>query len=198
MIAVIDNYDSFTFNLVQILRTLGEKIRVYRNDAVTLDELERIAPDGILISPGPGDPDSAGISLDVVRRFGGRTPILGVCLGHQTIGAAFGAKIVGARRIVHGKTSQVTADGRGIFRGVASPFAAMRYHSLALERASIPAALEISAVSDDGEIMGIRLRDTPPGSPVEGIQFHPESIGTPVGKRILRNFVAQVHKGGTR
>lgn len=196
MIAVIDNYDSFTFNLVQILRTFREEIRVFRNDAVSLDELEEIAPDGILISPGPGNPDSAGISLEAVRRFSGRRPILGVCLGHQTIGAAFGAKVVGAQRIVHGKTSSVTADNRGIFRGIASPFAAMRYHSLVLERKTLPENLEISATSDDGEIMGIRLRETPPNAPVEGIQFHPESIGTPVGKRILRNFVNQVRTAG--
>ncbi|MDD3587614.1 MAG: aminodeoxychorismate/anthranilate synthase component II [Thermoguttaceae bacterium] len=194
MIAVIDNYDSFTFNLVQILRTIRDEICVYRNDEMTVLELEEKNPEGIVISPGPGNPTSAGISCDVIRHFAKRVPILGVCLGHQAIGYAFGAKIVSAQRIVHGKTSVITSDGRGLFRGVSNPFSAMRYHSLAIDRNSLPNTLEISATTSDGEIMGIRLRDELDLPPVEGIQFHPESIMTPSGKYLLRNFVESVRK----
>lgn len=192
MIAVIDNYDSFTFNLVQILRTMQDDVRVFRNDAITVEQLESLSPDGILISPGPGNPSSAGISCSTIERFAKRIPLLGVCLGHQSIGQIFGGRIVGAKRIVHGKTSQVTSDQQGIFRGIPPVFQAMRYHSLVVERATLPACLEISATSEDGEIMGLRLKETPDYAPVEGIQFHPESIMTPVGKKMLRNFVALV------
>ncbi len=192
MIAIIDNYDSFTFNLVQILRTMGEEIRVFRNDAITPDELAVLIPNGILVSPGPGNPSTAGISCSIIRHFAGLVPILGVCLGHQSIGYTFGAKIIGAQRIVHGKTSMVTSDQKGIFTGIPNPFQAMRYHSLVIDRKTLPDQLEISAVSDDGEIMGIRVRNMPNSAPVEGIQFHPESIMTTAGKQILRNFVALI------
>ena len=189
MIAVIDNYDSFTFNLVQLLRSMREDVQVFHNDEITPEELERVTPKALLVSPGPGNPLSAGISCDAIRYFAGKIPVLGVCLGHQSIGQVFGAKIVGAQRIVHGKTSRVTSNQKGLFRDVPNPFEAMRYHSLVIERASLPDCLEVTAVSDDDEIMGIRLKNTPQNAPVEGIQFHPESIMTTVGKRILRNFV---------
>lgn len=195
MIAIIDNYDSFTFNLVQILRTIYEDVRVFRNDRISIAELASISPDGILISPGPGNPSTAGISCDTIRYFASRIPILGVCLGHQAIAAVFDSKIVSAGRIVHGKTSIITADGQGIFHGISKPFSAMRYHSLAVERATLSDKLEITATSEDGEIMGIRVRDTSTTRPVEGIQFHPESIMTPMGKKILRNFTIMVERG---
>jgi anthranilate synthase/aminodeoxychorismate synthase-like glutamine amidotransferase len=194
MIAVIDNYDSFTFNLVQMLRNIGGEICLYRNDEITVEELVETTPKGILISPGPGNPTSAGISCEVIRRFAGRVPILGVCLGHQAIGYAFGAQIVASQQIVHGKTSLITSDGRGIFHNIANPFTAMRYHSLAIDRSSLPDTLEISATAPDGEIMGVRLRQDPVLPPVEGIQFHPESIMTPVGKQLLRNFFELVRR----
>lgn len=197
MIAVIDNYDSFTFNLVQILRTFREDIRVFRNDELTVEELSRREPDGILISPGPGHPKSSGISCDVILHFAGQIPILGVCLGHQAIASVFGGQIIQAQRIVHGKTSLVSTDGNGIFQGISAPFSAMRYHSLVVERQSLPENLQITATSDDGEIMGIRLRDADSFSPVEGIQFHPESIMTAMGKRILRNFLTIVERRRT-
>ena len=186
MILMIDNYDSFTFNLVQYLRMLGEQVQIFRNDQIELATIERLLPDGILISPGPGNPTEAGISLDVVKAFSGRIPILGVCLGHQTIVQALGGRIVRASRIMHGKTSRVTHDGNGLFRGINGPFEAMRYHSLVAERESLPEELLITATSDDNsEIMGIRHRQLM----LEGIQFHPESIMTIVGKRLLRNFL---------
>ncbi len=185
MIFMIDNYDSFTYNLVQYLRQLGAAVDVIRNDAFAIEDLDFDHIDGIVISPGPGDPHTAGLSIEVIRRFSGKIPILGVCLGHQAIAAAFGGRIVSARRIMHGKTSTVTADGKTIFRRITKPFVAMRYHSLAVSKADLPECFEISAESDDGEIMGIRHRS----HPTEGIQFHPESIMTPVGKRILRNFI---------
>ncbi|MDM8525079.1 aminodeoxychorismate/anthranilate synthase component II [Desulfococcaceae bacterium HSG8] len=185
MILMIDNYDSFTYNLVQYLEELGTHVRVFRNDAVSVSEIEAISPKGIVISPGPGRPESAGISLSVVKRFSGAVPILGVCLGHQTIGESFGGKIVSAKRLMHGKTSEIKADGKSIYEGVRKPFQAMRYHSLAISREDFPECLEITAESDDGEIMGLRHRE----HPTEGIQFHPESIMTPIGKRLLRNFL---------
>jgi len=185
MIVMIDNYDSFTYNLVQYLKILGAPVRVFRNDAVSIPELVDLNPDGFVISPGPGRPESAGISLELIRYFSGRKPILGVCLGHQAIAVAFGGSITSAHRLMHGKTSSITTDGRGLFDGVSSPFAAMRYHSLAVSPDDLPACLHISAKSEDREIMGIRHLE----HPTEGIQFHPESIMTPVGKRLLRNFL---------
>ncbi|MCX7821972.1 MAG: aminodeoxychorismate/anthranilate synthase component II [Syntrophobacterales bacterium] len=184
MMVLIDNYDSFTYNLAQYLGDMGCELLVFRNDEISIEELVNMNPKGIVISPGPGRPESAGITIEVIRRFAGVVPILGVCLGHQAIAKAFGGTITFAKRLMHGKTSTVTADGKTIFSGITKPFPAMRYHSLAVERESLPECLEISAVADDGEIMGIRHRVYP----IEGIQFHPESIGTPVGKRILRNF----------
>ncbi len=185
MIAMIDNYDSFTYNLVQYLRQLGEEVMVVRNDAFTMEGLAAHPLTGIVISPGPGTPESAGLSIPVVRHFSGRLPILGVCLGHQAIAAAFGGKIVSAKKIMHGKTSMITADGKGVFDAILKPFSAMRYHSLAVSRDHLPDCLEVTAEADDGEIMGIRHKQ----HPTEGIQFHPESIMTPVGKRLLRNFI---------
>jgi len=191
MIVLIDNYDSFTYNLAQYLGDMGCELKVFRNDAISVEELVRMRPQGIVISPGPGRPESAGITIDVIRRFAGVVPILGVCLGHQAIAKAFGGVITFAKRLMHGKTSMVTTDGKTIFHGINRPFPAMRYHSLAVERGSLPECFEISAVADDGEIMGIRHRVYP----IEGIQFHPESIGTPVGKRILRNFKEMITNG---
>jgi anthranilate synthase/aminodeoxychorismate synthase-like glutamine amidotransferase len=185
MIVVIDNYDSFTYNLVQYLGQVGAAVRVFRNDAVPLSHIDRLNPSGLLISPGPGRPESAGISMDAIRHYCGKIPILGVCLGHQSITAVFGGSIVHARRLMHGKTSEITADGKHLFAGIKKPFTAMRYHSLVASRKDLPDTLEITAESDDGEIMGVRHRHYT----VEGIQFHPESIMTPVGKRLLRNFV---------
>jgi len=185
MIVMIDNFDSFTYNLVQYFRQLGEEVRVYRNNAFHLNDLERNDIKGIVISPGPGTPVSAGLSIPVIQRFSGKLPILGVCLGHQAIAEAFGGKIISAKKIMHGKTSMITSDGKTIFKGIHKPFSAMRYHSLAASREHLPGCFDISAETDDGEIMGIRHRD----HPTEGIQFHPESIMTPVGKRILRNFI---------
>ena len=185
MILMIDNYDSFTYNLVQYLRQMAMEVEVTRNDRIGVSEVATRPPAGIVISPGPGRPEAAGVSMELIRRFSGRIPILGVCLGHQAIAAVFGGQVVAARRLMHGKTSMVTADGKGVFAGIQRPFQAMRYHSLAVARDSLPASLEISAEADDGEIMGLRHRE----HPTEGIQFHPESIMTPMGKRILRNFV---------
>ena len=191
MIVMIDNYDSFTYNLVQYLRQLDVEVQVVRNDAVTIEELSSRQPSGIVISPGPGRPASAGISLSAIKHFSGKIPILGVCLGHQAIGEAFGAKVVPAKKIMHGKTSAITTDGKTLFQGIRNPFTAMRYHSLAVSKKKLPACLEISAESDDGEIMGLRHRQ----HPTEGIQFHPESIMTSVGKRILRNFLKRRSNG---
>ncbi|MEX2224509.1 MAG: aminodeoxychorismate/anthranilate synthase component II [Candidatus Rokuibacteriota bacterium] len=185
MILVLDNYDSFTYNLVQYMGEIGATMRVARNDALTVDDVERLAPEGIVISPGPGNPDGAGISLELIRRFHTRVPILGVCLGHQAIGQAFGGTVARARRQMHGKTSPITHDGRGVFRGLPAGFEATRYHSLVVLESDLPADLEISARADDGEIMGLRHRRYP----VEGVQFHPESILTSQGKALLRNFL---------
>ncbi|HEY7433952.1 MAG TPA: aminodeoxychorismate/anthranilate synthase component II [Methylomirabilota bacterium] len=186
MILVVDNYDSFTYNLVQYLGELGATMRVVRNDALTTDDVLAMAPEGIVISPGPGNPDGAGISLELIRRFHARVPILGVCLGHQAIGQAFGGTVARARRQMHGKTSPITHDGRGVFRGLPQGFEATRYHSLVVLESGLPADLEISARADDGEIMGLRHRRYP----VEGVQFHPESILTSQGKAVLANFLA--------
>ena len=185
MILVIDNYDSFTYNLVQYLGELGEEILVRRNDEITLNEIESKLPSRILISPGPGCPVDAGISLELINRFAGQIPILGVCLGHQAIGEVFGGRVVRAATVVHGKASEISHDGKSIFRGLDSPFKAGRYHSLVVERETLPACLEISAETNDGVIMGLRHRQ----KKVEGVQFHPESILTPAGKHLLSNFL---------
>ncbi len=190
MLVMIDNFDSFTYNLYQYLMQLGAEVRVARNNSLSLEELATLAPQGLIISPGPGRPEQAGITLPAIRHFSGRIPILGVCLGHQAIALAFGGEVVAAQRLMHGKTSNVSADGRTLFLGIPSPFQAMRYHSLAVAREPLPACLEISAESEDGEIMGIRHRS----HPTEGVQFHPESIMTSVGKRLLRNFLKMTHQ----
>ncbi len=192
MILVIDNYDSFTYNLVQYLGELGlelpvaETIEVYRNDKISLAEITQLQPDGILISPGPGRPEDGGIFLALIGEFGSKIPILGVCLGHQSIGQAFGGKIVSAPVLMHGKTSPIYHIGEGVFAGIVSPFTATRYHSLAIDRESCPSVLEVTAWVEDGTIMGIRHRDYPH---IQGVQFHPESILTDVGKNLLRNFL---------
>jgi anthranilate synthase/aminodeoxychorismate synthase-like glutamine amidotransferase len=185
MILVIDNYDSFTYNLVQYLGELGAQPHVVRNDAIDVDGVAALRPDGIVISPGPGTPDQAGVSLQVIRRCGEQTPILGVCLGHQAIGQAFGGRVARAKAQMHGKTSEVRHDGQGVFAGLSNPFTATRYHSLVILPDSVPADLEVTAWAEDGEIMGIRHR----ALPVEGVQFHPESILTLEGKRLLGNFL---------
>ncbi|MDK2888938.1 MAG: para-aminobenzoate synthetase component [Thermoanaerobacter sp.] len=185
MVIMIDNYDSFVYNLVQYLQELGQEVRVFRNDRVTLEEMEALSPSHIVISPGPCTPDEAGISLAAIKHFAGRIPILGVCLGHQAIGQAFGGRVVRAGRPMHGKTSLVYHDGTGIYRGLPNPFAAARYHSLLVERETLPDCLTITAQTDQGEIMGLRHREYP----VEGVQFHPESILTMVGKKLLANFL---------
>jgi anthranilate synthase/aminodeoxychorismate synthase-like glutamine amidotransferase len=185
MILVIDNYDSFTYNLVQYLGELGAKLEVYRNDKTTVERIKRLRPEKIVISPGPGMPAYAGISEDVIRAFGTDTPMLGVCLGHQAIGEVFGGRIVGAKKLMHGKTSAIFHDGKGIFRGIKSPFEATRYHSLVVERKGFPKVLAITARTKDGEIMGLRHRSYP----IYGVQFHPESILTLEGKAMLRNFL---------
>jgi anthranilate synthase/aminodeoxychorismate synthase-like glutamine amidotransferase len=185
MLVVIDNYDSFTYNLVQYLGEMGAEMNVYRNDEISVDEIESLTPERILISPGPGTPDSAGISLAVIEAFAGRLPILGVCLGHQAIGQVFGGRVVRAPEPVHGKPVDVDHDGKTIFKGVAQPFSAGRYHSLVVERDGLPDCLEISASSPDGLIMGLRHKTLK----IEGVQFHPESILTPEGKKLLQNFL---------
>jgi anthranilate synthase/aminodeoxychorismate synthase-like glutamine amidotransferase len=185
MIAVVDNYDSFTYNLVQYIKEMGPAVSVFRNDEKSLEEIEALAPAGIVISPGPGRPENAGLTIPVIKHFSGQVPILGVCLGHQAIARAFGAQIVSAKRLMHGKTSTVANDGKGLYKGFRKPFQAMRYHSLAVSRNSLPDCLEITSESEDGEIMGLRHKEFV----VEGIQFHPESIMTPMGKRLLRNFL---------
>src|SRR5665213_370445 len=185
MLLMIDNYDSFTYNLVQYLGELGEEVKVVRNDELTADDVERLAPARIVISPGPSTPDRAGISLEVIRRFGGRTPILGVCLGHQAIGQAFGGRVVHSKTIMHGKVSRIHHSGKGVFRGLPTPYEATRYHSLAIEPESTPEALEVTAWTEDGEIMGVRHRSLA----IEGVQFHPESILTEHGHALLRNFI---------
>jgi anthranilate synthase component 2 len=185
MLLMIDNYDSFTYNLVQYLGELGADVRVARNDAITLDEIETLAPSGIVISPGPCTPNEAGISVPLIRRFAGEIPILGVCLGHQAIGQAFGGRIVRSERVMHGKLSPITHDCQGVFVGLPSPFRATRYHSLAIDRATLPSMLAVTATADDGEIMGVRHREFA----VEGVQFHPEAILTEHGRRLLDNFL---------
>ncbi|HWP64307.1 MAG TPA: aminodeoxychorismate/anthranilate synthase component II [Candidatus Limnocylindria bacterium] len=185
---MIDNYDSFTYNLVQYLGELGAEVDVRRNDAVTLDEIDALGVDGIVISPGPKTPREAGVSVPVIQRFAGRIPLLGVCLGHQAIGAAFGGRIVRAGRIMHGKTSPVHHDGSGVFVGLPDPFSATRYHSLVIDPATLPAVLLRTAWTDEGEIMGVRHRE----HFVEGVQFHPESILTTEGKKLLANFLARL------
>ncbi|KAA9003619.1 aminodeoxychorismate/anthranilate synthase component II [Paenibacillus spiritus] len=185
MILVIDNYDSFTYNLVQYLGELNQEVKVFRNDEITLEEIERLAPDHILISPGPCTPTEAGISLDLIRHFKGRIPIFGVCLGHQAIGQAFGGKVIRAPRLMHGKTSPILHRGESVFEGMESPFTATRYHSLIVERESLPDCLEITAETAEGEIMGLRHKEYP----IEGVQFHPESIVTDHGHTMLRNFL---------
>lgn len=185
MILMIDNYDSFTYNLVQYVGELGEELQVYRNDKITLEEIERLNPDYLMISPGPCTPNEAGISMEVIRHFAGNIPILGVCLGHQSIGQVFGGKVVRAERLMHGKTSDVFHDGKTIFQGIPSPFTAARYHSLLVEEVSLPDELEVTARTADGEIMAVRHRDYP----IEGVQFHPESIITQHGKQLLKNFL---------
>jgi anthranilate synthase/aminodeoxychorismate synthase-like glutamine amidotransferase len=187
MILMIDNYDSFTYNLVQYLGELGADVRVYRNDQITVAEVERLSPEKIVISPGPCTPKEAGISCDVIRFFAGRVPILGVCLGHQCIGDVFGGEVVRAPALFHGKTSMIYHDGKTIFRGLPRPFEATRYHSLVIRRETLPDCLELSAETDDGMIMGVRHRKLL----VEGVQFHPESILTREGKQLLANFLSQ-------
>ncbi|MGD1903286.1 MAG: anthranilate synthase component II [Geitlerinemataceae cyanobacterium] len=194
-IVVIDNYDSFTYNLVQYLGELGESfaiaadIQVFRNDRLSLDELRALNPDGVTISPGPGRPSDAGISLDIIRELGATLPILGVCLGHQTIGEVYGGKVVSAKELMHGKTSPVHHNGAGVFAGLAEPFTATRYHSLIIDRDTCPDCLEVTAWLDDGTIMGVRHRDYPH---VQGVQFHPESILTDSGKQLLGNFLGAI------
>jgi anthranilate synthase component 2 len=185
MVLMIDNYDSFTYNLVQYLGELGVEVTVVRNDEVSVDEVEGMRPEKIVISPGPCTPNEAGISLEAIRRLGGRVPILGVCLGHQAIGQAYGGKVLHAKTLMHGKTSPIHHAGTGVFRGLPSPFTATRYHSLAVERAGLPECLEVTAWTDDGEIMGLRHR----ALAVEGVQFHPESILTEHGHAMLKNFL---------
>jgi anthranilate synthase component II len=187
MLLMIDNYDSFTYNLVQYFGELGEEVVVRRNDEITLAEIERLAPDRICISPGPCSPAEAGISVPLLQHFAGKLPILGVCLGHQAIGQAFGGRVVRAATLMHGKTSPIQHRGGGVFRGLPDPLVAARYHSLAVERASLPEALEVTAWTDDGEIMGLRHRTLP----IEGVQFHPESIATEHGHAMLKNFLEQ-------
>ena len=187
MVLMIDNYDSFTYNLVQYLGELGAELHVVRNDAVDTDGVAALRPERIVISPGPGTPDDAGVSLDVIRRLGEHTPILGVCLGHQAIGQAFGGTVARAKAQMHGKTSDIRHDGRGVFAGLSNPLTATRYHSLVILPHTVPADLEVTAWAEDGEIMGVRHRRWP----VEGVQFHPESILTVEGKRLLGNFLGR-------
>lgn len=189
MILLLDNYDSFTYNLKQYIEELGYRCEVIRNDKITLDQIEDLKPSAIVISPGPGTPDSAGITLEMIRRFSGRVSILGVCLGHQAIGQAFGGKVIRARRPKHGKISRIKHRGVGVFSGIAETFRVARYHSLIVERGSLPDCLEVSAETEDGLIMGIRHRSMPDGKAVEGLQFHPESVASEYGREILLNFL---------
>ncbi len=185
MLLMIDNYDSFTYNLVQYFGELGEDVRVFRNDQITLEQIDALKPDHICISPGPCSPAEAGISISVIKHYAGKIPILGVCLGHQAIGAAFGGHVIRAKQIMHGKTSEITHTGTDLFKGLPSPFTVIRYHSLAIERSSIPDCLLITAETEDGEIMGVRHRTLP----VYGVQFHPESILSEHGHALLKNFL---------
>ena len=184
MLLMIDNYDSFTFNLVQYFGELGAEVKVFRNDELSVQAIEALSPSHVVISPGPGTPNEAGITLEAIERLAGRVPILGVCLGHQAIGQAFGGRVVRAKQVMHGKVSRIAHDGRGVFSSIENHFVATRYHSLVVERASLPACLEISAESEDGEIMGLRHRSLA----VEGVQFHPEAMLTEHGHRMLENF----------
>jgi len=185
MLLMIDNYDSFTYNLVQYFGELGADVRVYRNDAITLEEIEALSPERIVVSPGPCSPAEAGISVPLIQHFAGKLPILGVCLGHQSIGAALGGNVVHAKRLMHGKTSPIYHKDEGVFKGLPNPFTATRYHSLAVERESLPECLEITAWTEDGEIMGMRHKTLN----IEGVQFHPESIMTEGGHHLLQNFL---------
>ncbi len=191
MVVMIDNYDSFTFNLVQYLAQLGAEVRVVRNDELTVESIETMAPSHLVLSPGPCTPNEAGITLQTIERLAGRIPILGVCLGHQAIGQAFGGKVVRAKQVMHGKTSRIRHDGAGVFCRIEDDFVATRYHSLVVERASLPTCLEISAESEDGEIMGLRHRQLA----VEGVQFHPEALLTEHGHRLLQNFLTENEPG---
>jgi anthranilate synthase/aminodeoxychorismate synthase-like glutamine amidotransferase len=194
MILMIDNYDSFTYNLVQYLQQMGREVAVYRNDEITVAEIENMEVEAIFLSPGPCSPKEAGVTVDIVRHFHQTIPIMGVCLGHQAIGFAFGGEVVRADKVMHGKSSSISNDGQTIFQGLPDPFTAGRYHSLIVKRDTLPACLEVSAETAEGEIMGLRHREYP----VEGIQFHPESILTPQGKRIIRNFLNLVDNGEKR
>jgi anthranilate synthase component 2 len=185
MLVMIDNYDSFTFNLVQYFGELGADVRVFRNDETTIEEIEKLNPDHICISPGPCSPDQAGISIDVIRHFAGKVPILGVCLGHQAIGEAFGGKIVLAKRVMHGKVDTIRNDGKGVYEGLPEKIQVVRYHSLAIDRATLPADLVVTSETEDGEIMGVRHRTMP----VEGVQYHPESVSSEYGHEQLNNFL---------
>jgi len=191
MIALIDNYDSFTYNLAQYLGELGAEVRVFRNDEITPDELEAAAPSHVVLSPGPGTPDDAGITLALIARLAGRTPLFGVCLGHQAIGQAFGGRVVRAGRVMHGKTSHIRHDGKGIFESIENDFVATRYHSLVVERESLPDCLAVTAQSEDGEIMGLRHRSLA----VEAVQFHPEALLTEHGHKMLQNFLEENETG---
>jgi anthranilate synthase component 2 len=186
MLLMIDNYDSFTYNLVQYFGELGEDVRTFRNDEITLDQIAALQPARICISPGPCTPHEAGVSVPLLQRFAGRIPILGVCLGHQSIGAAFGGKVVRAKHVMHGKTSVIAHTGVGVFKDIPSPYTIIRYHSLAIERASLPSCLEVTAWTDDGEIMGVRHKDFA----IQGVQFHPESILSEHGHALLKNFLS--------
>jgi len=185
MLVMIDNYDSFTYNLVQYLGELGEEVKTFRNDEITIEQIEALNPDRIMISPGPCTPNEAGISLEVIKHFAGKLPLMGVCLGHQSIGQAFGGNVVHAKRIMHGKTSKMTHSDQGVFQGLKSPYVVTRYHSLVVERESLPDCLEVTAWTSDGEIMGLRHKTLP----IEGVQFHPESILTEHGHALLENFL---------
>jgi len=185
MLLMIDNYDSFTYNIVQYFGELGEDVRTVRNDEITLNDINELKPDRICISPGPKSPADAGVSVEVLKQFAGKLPILGVCLGHQAIGAAFGGKVIRAKEVMHGKTSLIAHTGEGVFKGLPSPFTVIRYHSLAIERASLPDCLEVTAWTDDGEIMGVRHKEFD----IEGVQFHPESILSEHGHALFKNFL---------
>jgi len=185
MLLMIDNYDSFTYNIVQYFGELGEDVRTVRNDEISLEQIADLNPDRICVSPGPKSPKDAGVSVEVLREFAGKKPILGVCLGHQAIGEAFGGRIIRAKQVMHGKTSKIAHTGEGVFKGLPSPFTVIRYHSLAIERASLPACLEVTAWTDDGEIMGVRHKEFD----IEGVQFHPESILSEHGHAMLKNFL---------
>ena len=194
MIVIIDNYDSFTYNIVQTIGGLGVEVKVFRNDMVDVAMIETLNPDRLLISPGPCTPSKAGISIEAIRYFAGRVPILGVCLGHQSIGEAFGGETIRAKRLMHGKTSPITHDNKGVFTSLSNPFEAMRYHSLVVNEANLPGCLEITARSDQDELMGLRHRELP----IEGVQFHPESIMTPDGVQLLKNFLSSSYESMLR